>query len=103
MTRLARSNGLRLCLVLIAGVLLFSMACREVSELVQLADDTTNDFTIRAGRHHEVATPAQHPPVRIPPATVQFSLNHFEAPLYVATLFSVPAPELLHRLCILRT
>lgn len=96
----------RICLALIVGLLFCSLGSLEIPELVKLADDSSNDFTILHSPQ-EIAAPML---AKQAPASLETPQEH--APgwisdpidsVVVVALHPHASDQLIHLLCIQRT
>ena len=93
----------KLILAALVGLLFCSLATFETTELLKLADDTSNDFSLLGTRQESSSTVVyqsrdHHP--RVVPST-----HGSERPgiRHLAAGSSHPAKDFLHFLCIMRT
>ena len=93
----------RFILVAIVSLLFFSLSTLETPELVKLADDTSNDFSILI--HHQETTESICNPAPIARLKVSQPRPVLErTPIQLRSLSSsLFAPDVLHFLCIQRT
>ena len=93
----------KLILVTLVGLLFCSLATLETTELLKLADDTSNDFSLPQSEH-ETSSAIARKSLSVQP-TAYPTTNECE-PRRVhrrAADSSYPAKDFLHFLCIIRT
>jgi hypothetical protein len=93
----------RFILVAIVSLLFCSLSTLETPELVKLADDTSNDFSIQIHRQETTESICNPAPIaRLKCSQLRPVLKHtpIEPRAISSSLF---APDVLHFLCIQRT
>ena len=90
----------KLILVTLVGLLFCSLATLETTELLKLADDTSNDFSLSQSEH-ETSSAIVRKSVAVQPGA--FPTTHESEPRRRAAGSSYPAKDFLHFLCIMRT
>jgi hypothetical protein len=96
---------IRICLAVVVGLLFCTLATLELPELVNLSDDTSNDYSLTVFQNYEVEAHQKQAPQFSP--TVVFGDAIFErSDVSVPDWHSnevLPRPDLLRMICILRT
>jgi hypothetical protein len=93
----------KLILVTLVGLLFCSLATLEATELLKLADDISNDFSL-AQSEHETSSAIVCKSVAVQPGA--FPTTHQSEPRRARRRTagsSYPAKDFLHFLCIIRT
>jgi len=93
----------RIRVITIVVLLLCTLATLEFPELVNLTDDTSNDFSLTIARKSDVATVVQHAtmPAKTPAGPgLRYHQPSEETPRYCSFY---PSRDLLIRFCIDRT
>jgi len=90
-------------LVTLVGLLFCSLATLETTELLKLADDTSNDFSLQHSEH-ETSSAIVRKSLAVQP-TAFTTADESEAPRVRrrAASSSYPAKDFLHFLCVIRT
>jgi hypothetical protein len=93
----------KLILVTLVGLLFCSLATLETTELLKLADDASNDFSLPQSEH-ETSTAIVRKSLAVQ-LTAFTTADEIEAPRdhRRAASSSYPAKDFLHFLCIMRT
>jgi len=93
----------KLILVTLVGLLFCSLATLETTELLKLADDISNDFSLPQSEH-ETSSAIVYKSVVVQPGA--FRTTHESEPRCArrrAAGSSYPAKDFLHFICIIRT
>ena len=93
-----------LILAMLFGLLLCTLATLELTELVRLADDTSNDFSLPQSRQESFPTTIRNTR-ELQPALTSYSPHEYERPRVCrrVTDYSHLAKDSLHLLCIMKT
>jgi len=97
---------IRAILLISAGVLFFSLATIELSELLRLVDDTSNDFALTNFEEaSDAAIQNQGSRVAYDPIVPTANMSHHgRSPVrFVSDIPSISGHDLLHSFCIQRT
>jgi hypothetical protein len=94
---------IRICFAVVVGLLFCTLATLELPELVNLSDDTSNDYSLTVFQHYKIEADREQADQSSPGVVFGDAISEWPAlPNWHGNEVR-PQPDLLRIICILRT